>query len=644
MKKIIWVERLGAADLTMLFIETLFSRAFVRYDENRVSGSAGRFLRALQERGVCKNFHAAKLSLQKKDAEGFAANYSMENDMDNCITAFCSTYLGGESDRFKNAARLYIASCLTYRATFVTMVEAEPDFRDRTVSNTLYIKRHPLNSIIIDYYRAKGYRVRESLSMYEHLMQCIKPCYRICMFALAKLSTAKVRTNISTPRDSVWVEYCHGSMPEFLFWRRSLDEKRFDIVCYLDRNDNAPLNEQVAAIEKDGFKWVDLHFLPLVKLAGIGARELADMCRAFFSTRSRIPLWLRAFKSDYRMWVLLYRPVFRRFKVRVLIQHQASLWIQEPQLEALEAEEGIMVGFQRASLLYYKYAFWSIPQHVFFVWGKMIYECIEKRGNVCRHVLPSGLCVVQKKGDRMTDGLKDGLKFIIAIFDSSVAYNIYQGEESLGEFYIRTMEMIEKNSDWGGIVKSKNMSISDIGRLPRGREIVDKMKKLMDQKRLVYPDASNSPLAASSRANLSVCYSLNSAGVIAGACGFRAVHWDCSGWLNNPFYKDRGQRFVFHTLDEVEKAVIEASKGDTSIGDFSGWKDRLNHFNDDKAHERIGQFIQDFMSDVAVTGNAGSSLTNAVRRYNSVNKVDQCFLKQENLWETEKCGVVGGVR
>lgn len=129
---------------------------------------------------------------------------------------------------------------------------------------------------------------------------------------------------------------------------------------------------------------------------------------------------------------------------------------------------------------------------------------------------------------------------------------------------------------------------------------------------------------------------MNSAGIVAGIHGCRAIHWDCSSWLKHPFYKNPTQKFLYTSLDEFKKAIIDASNGDQTIGDFSAWRQKLNHFDDFKASERVGGFIQSFMDDVIKTDEAKQSLDFAVEKYIKVNNVGVDFFEDSsNMWDDE---------
>jgi len=309
-------------------------------------------------------------------------------------------------------------------------------------------------------------------------------------------------------------------------------------------------------------------------------------------------------------------------------------WVQEPQRRAIEDAGGIMLGYHWSNFIFSKQNGISFPQHVYFVWGKMMYECLYKRGNLSRYVLPAGLWFGRKVEDTSTIPMKDDLRFIIAIFDSSVAYNKHQSGDSLARFYLRIIKVLNENPQWGGIIKSKNWSrVNDLESLPCGKEIITKAASLIEQKRLGFFNNRISPVTAAARADISVCYGLNSAGIISGIYGHRAIHWDLSGWLHYPMYKDLAQKVVFQDLEEMAQALIRVSEGDTEIGDFSKWKKSYSYFDDFNGRSRIDDFIQSFMEDIFVSNDWAKSLDRVATAYIKKNNIKDSFFEKDNLWE-----------
>lgn len=633
--RIIWVESLDVFNFIWLFMETFFSGASVRYDEKNISGVVARLINILQRLRLCKNFYMAKLTLDKKDAAGFALTYRKENDFDICLNKFCQRYIPTETEHFKSAVKLYIFLYLNHSITFVTMVVGNDEFKQSGRVNVIYITKHPLNSVIKGHYKEKGYLIKESGLSFGYMKYFLRPCYRLFAFAMHKFLPKRVRTNIPDPKPSVWIEYYHHSIG-FPFYHNDIDRKKFDIVCYLDRNDGVPLRDEIKAIEGMHLKWVDLRSGSLDRLSDISAGQLWDMSCAFFWGHSGLPPWFRVFQFEFRMHYLLYKAVFNRFKVKVLFQHQDWSWVLEPQMRALEDAGGIMLGYHWSNCIFYKQAGFFVPQHAYFVWGKVMYEYLQKRGNIARYVLPAGIWFGLSSADTGTIRMRSDLKFIMAIFDSGVAYNIHQSEETLDKFYLKILEMLEENPGWGGIIKSRIWSrIDDLEFLPHGKEIVSKATLLIEEKRLVFLNRKVSPVTAAAHANISVCYGLNSAGIISGIYGHRVIHCDSSGWLHYSIYKDPSQKVIFKNLEEMALALGRASAGDTEVGDFSKWKKDYNYFGDFNGKARMGDFIRVFMEDVVVSSDPIKSLDLVAGCYMKKNNIGDAFFKEDGLWEDE---------
>ena len=158
------------------------------------------------------------------------------------------------------------------------------------------------------------------------------------------------------------------------------------------------------------------------------------------------------------------------------------------------------------------------------------------------------------------------------------------------------------------------------------------MKNLIDKKRLVFLEPSVSPVTASSYADLSVCATIQSAGILAAGFNNKVIHHDFAGFLMFPIYKESEQEILYPSLDDLEKAIFRVSEGDQSIGAFSKWQQRFNYFNDFKAPERVGHFIQNYMDNVLKTGDVMSSLDLTVKRYIHDNKIKGDFFAIKDLW------------
>jgi hypothetical protein len=324
--------------------------------------------------------------------------------------------------------------------------------------------------------------------------------------------------------------------------------------------------------------------------------------------------------------------------VRILIQHQEAFWRQEAQAVAIERAGGIMVGYHWSIYTSYLLPTHFFPQHVYFVWGKYMSELLMKKESACRYVLPSGITIVPNGRilERKDIFAKDA-DFVISVFDDSAGDKLFNSPGSLSEFYMRVLKIVESNPGIGCIIKSKQPIEQSLPSVPSGREILDKIGKLKAEGRLAVLDHSVSPLVAASCSDLCVGYGINSACAIAAVVGNCAsINWGCSGLRKHPFYKYDKDKIVFDTLDKIEEAVIRASRGDRTVGDYGYLKKQVNYFEDLSAVSRITGFMETYMkARGAEAGDPQRLLEFAAKKYLDDNKIGEDYFRKDDIWEDE---------
>lgn len=632
-KKIIWIEKFGFFEILIFVTYTFFSNLIVRYDADKTSRLSKIFLNFLNSFHLCKNFSPVKIFISASIRE------QMLNNLHTWGERFCIEYISDKPKSFKNMTKNFLSVLLKDRAGFMTIVEREIDYGKKVnkehQEHIIYLQRHPVNAIIIPFYSEKGLKIKETLKFNESIKYHILPFYRIAHLLVGKIINQKVKSNIKKIISSIWIEYAHKDVVDFSFWRDVVNTEGFDIVYYLDRPDTPPIKDIMDTIESKKMKWIDVHTFSLIKIvsSNFNWMFLRELLSELF-TKFNQPLWFRIFMLEYNFWYFFYRSIFEYFKVKILIQHQNNSWKQEVQARAIEDAGGIMMGLHWSNYQDNGTPLRLYPYHIFFVWGKLISDLIQ-RHHTSKYILPLGCWILHDNKIAQTITFSNKVSFVISIFDSSVAYNFDQTPDTLYLFYLRILQLLEDNPSWGMIVKSKNWNLKGFYSLPNGEDIVKRLELLINKKRAIVLDPVVSPTTASTLSNLAVCYGLNSAGIIAGIYGCRTIHWDCSGWLKHPFYKDPTQKFIYQSLKELEEAIISASKGDKSIGDFSKWRQKFNYFDDLNAPERVGRFIQDFMDEVIRTDDGKHSMDFAVKKYIEENGIKDDFFKMDNLWENE---------
>lgn len=621
--RVVWVERLGLVEMCILGVRGIFSNLEVRYSHHNITGPAGFVLSILKHLRFSPIFLAIILPTDKRSPSGETLKYKVDDNLRECAERFSKEYVGEEPENLRNMRSCYISSILHSRVAFATSVEEGATvFSGQTgLKHEIWFTSHPLNKMLVTFYKEKGILLRESFYYKEYIKFFMIPPKYMFAILLSKMPIIRVKSNLKRVLPSIWVEHTHNDVVDFTFWAGEVKTDNFDIVCYLDRSDTPASAEITGEIESRGFKWIDAHLISMARYIPLSPAAIINLLRPLFQ-KGKYPEWFRVFSFENAFWTLYYKSIYDRFRVKVLIQHQDSSWKQELQARAIESAGGIMVGLHWSNYPSIMTPSHLFPFHVFFAWGKLIHDFVQGGTNTCNYILPSGywLLAGDRKGSEVKiKELSADLNFIIAVFDSSVSDSIHQTPKTLSLFYTRILDMLENNMSLGAIVKSKNWGLDDLRFLECGGEIVSRLKLLVDKKRVIVLNKTASPAEAAVGADLSVCYGLNTAGIVAGIHSARMICWDCSGWTQHPFYEDHNQKFIYKTIEELEGAVIKASEGDNSIGDFSSWNQKFNYFNDFEAPRRVGQFIQTFMDEVVKTDDGSKSLDYAVKTYKKEN-------------------------
>lgn len=640
-KKIIWVEKLCFWDAGILIVRSFFTKFTVYYNTNNekpISAAAEYMIKYAGMLTHRLDFSPVDLSLQKSGDNSSTLVYQTYENLNLCLEQFCKRRLQDETESFKNMVKCYLSFFLYKRVAFITMVKEEIDSSEilKTQKHTLFFRSHPLNGAFLSFFVNEKFGIKEYPGWVESAKYRLLPLYYFMLVLISKLTfKKKIRSNISSIKPAVWVEYGRPLPVNLAFWLPEVKDKadcnNFDIVYYLDRRDDKAMPmETTNLIESRGLKWIDAHNLSLAKMTSFNSSILKKMLMELWSD---LPGWYRVFRLQYAFWFFVYTSIFEQFRVKILIQYQEVCWRQEVQTRAIEAVKGITLGYHWSHYQCNVTPTHLFPYHVYFVWGKLIHSCLRQGGNIHNFILPCGVWTNARGDIEGKNKFPDTINFVILVLDSSVLYSDYQTPDSLSDFYLRIIRLLENHHSWGAIIKSKMWDINGFSCLPSGNEIVRRLQLLLKQGRVIVLNPSVSIVSAAHHADLTVCYGLNSAGIICATYGYKTIHWDCTGWLRHQFYKDQNQQFIYSDLDTLEKAILDVSQGRKElIGDFSAWSGQFNYFGDFKAPQRVGRFIKQFMSEIMRTEDLKQSLDSTVKIYLQENKVGDDFFA-----EMEKC-------
>lgn len=640
--KNIWVQRLTVPCLLLLSLKSRLTDVKIYYDINQTSRFALLLTYLLRSIKFGLNIVPIDFRFGELDENGEPLSYAYLQELNQCSELFIEKYLLGESVWTRKLTQVYLAVNLSQRIKFIQMARHKI-FQLKSENNFIVIQSDALFCLIQNYYHGKDLKVMPGSFSILNLKEIARLSYWFFFACLSFFRLPVKAHNIRLVRPSVWIEYepdlwvkdengyvLENISNSHFFWRDYYDPKKFEVVFYFDRLDVSVLSES-KLVENAGYKWID--FNRPFRLIRLSLKDIRKVFMSLSYLRSIKPFWLASFIADSHIRGIVYTAVYKYFKVKVLIEHQDSVWMPYIQARAIEMAGGIMMGFHWSNHHFYKAAYRAFPQHIFFVWGKIMYENMIKAGNLCRHILPCGIWFSsQPKKNSQLEALIKKASFTLAVFDSSVEYDSITNIRHLEKFYDSVINLIEQNEGFFAVIKSKKYSIAS---MPITETLRVRMKSLLEQNRIFFLKSYTSPADAFARANAAVCLNINSAGIISAAKGCRAIHWDCCGLKRYFLYNDKTQKIIYSSFDAFNNAIKSAADGNPEVGDFSHWRERFDFFSDDFAPKRVGKFIQDFMERVCINDNIFACLNRAAESYRFDNNVGNDFYANEEIWNKE---------
>ncbi len=637
-KKVIWVEKINILHVLFFIVENLYRNIEIRYDKHQISRFMQKIIKLLKKTGLPPKFLPAVLSLEQKDEKGYALEYHKQDDLLNSLDLFCDANIPKEPKWMRYMTRCYLTDNLYSRIDFIIKVKKQMS-QMKNCEHEIFVVNNFANYIIINYFKEKGIKIRQFTPIISYLRIFMIPPYFIIRTLLFQIFPKKIIGNIkqNDAKPSVWFEYVGRSA----MWDRlsktfgtSNINKDYKFVYYLDRSDTSINCETIDYLENLNLSWLDLHHF---RHAFLTTRDIIYILHPFTIRKNYRHIWLIFFLVRFKFYYRLYLNLFRRFNVKIIIQHREASWIQEAQAQAIKSAGGMMIGLHWSNFQTYKTPSHLTPQHVFFSWGKAHYEFLQKKGSTCEYMLPCGIWISENYSisNSLLKKLSKNVKFIMCILDSDFKYNIWQTAETFSQFYIAVIELLEENPQFAAIIKSKHSNLIDVlTNISGGDNIASKIKYFINKKRIIILDPRHfDPVIAAIHADLSICYGINSAGIISGLYDCNVIHWDCAGLLEFPIYKDKDQKIIFSSTNEIKNAVKKSAKGDKSIGDFSKWRKKINYFDDFRGKERMVQFIDFFMGEIIKTHGREHSLRFAVKKYMDENRIPDDIYGAQEWWK-----------
>jgi len=202
---------------------------------------------------------------------------------------------------------------------------------------------------------------------------------------------------------------------------------------------------------------------------------------------------------------------------------------------------------------------------------------------------------------------------VINILDSTYGPNSQISFSSMTYFYKKILGKIYVNKKWGAVIKSKGKAFEKI---IQNKEINDYVNLLKDENRLLILPSKLKVSTSANISDISVCYGINSAGVLAALSGSKSIYWDLPKATEHPlYYLEKKDSLIFDSIDEIVQALEKFISGDKKIGNHDDCLYLFDSFRDDQGRKRAGQIMSRLFSNLKNDLNFQENLNQIKKEY-----------------------------
>jgi len=335
-----------------------------------------------------------------------------------------------------------------------------------------------------------------------------------------------------------------------------------------------------------------------------------------------IDIWLTQIK--YIFLIKCFREVFKKYKCKIIHQHQ-EFWPNTLAMAlALRMEKGVFVwnhwSVDHFPVSYFNWGFADI----IFSWGDYNDGYFNCHDFSYKYLFQTGLIAAdgnfnstKDKEKKLRQELSSDLKLIVNLLDSTYGPSCQNSFDSMIYFYKEILSKIYDNKKWGAVIKSKGKAFEKI---IQNKEIDYYVNLLKDENRLIILPSKFKVSTSANISDISVCYGINSAGVLAALSGSKSIYWDLPKAIEHPlYYLAKKDSLIFNSIDEIVQALERFISGDKKIGNHDDCLDLFDSFRDDQGKKRAGQIMSRLFLD----------LKNDLNFQESLNKIKKEY---ENKW------------
>jgi hypothetical protein len=392
-----------------------------------------------------------------------------------------------------------------------------------------------------------------------------------------------------------------------LFWFESSEIDPKDLVLYFDRADLKINRKLTKEIDDRRMRSVNMthpviHVDHPFKLL-INTFKAVKWFKSF--SYQEVDIWLTQIK--YFFLINCFRETFRKYRCKIIHQHQ-EFWPNTLVMAlAIRMEKGVFV-WNHWSVDHFpvSYFHWGFADIVF-SWGKYNDGYFNCHDFSYKYLFQTGLIAgdgnlninnekEKEKEKKFSQRLSSDLNLVVNILDSTYGITNQNSFYSMIYFYKEILSKIYNHKSWGATIKSKGKAFEKI---IYNKEIAYYVNLLKNENRLVILPSDLKVSTSANISDISVCYGINSAGVIAALSGSKSIYWDLPGTLEHPlYYLEKKDSLIFSTIDEIVQALEKFVLGNQKIGDHDDCLSLFDTFRDDQGQKRVGKIMSRLFSDL----------------------------------------------
>ena len=620
----VWVEHLNVLKLLWLLLRYSMQDIVLFYcSATTLSQSIIDFLCKLNLKSIHIRREDVQLGVQDKN--GRALRYYVEHQTSFLASTLFqekrkqTDWLPAEYEKYSDEwIRILKSHCMmSFKKTLVYICGVEHKYSNNEIKTegvkkvVIYVNHSVMGSHIRDSYKFTD-RFPFEMKLFFHWRYNLLyfPVPGIIASVLLRTFVSSIKSKplskmapVAAEKGCIWEEYFTNIFSTYpgagqLYWftKNVLDGER--VVLYCDRNDS-PCDEKARVeIESRGFGWIDFSYpwrnvRHPVKLT---LKCMINCLKAFPKSWSEFDVWRWTSLISFSALLECYRAIYRTNKVRAIHQHQE--WGPATILKALalRMEDGIMI-WNHWSVDHYPVAYFDCGlADLVLSWGQLNDGYFNAHDFSYKYLIQTGMIAgdgfdasVLRKANETRALFSHSVNFVISLFDSSHSSKMENATATMLYFYKNILAAILLRRGWGVVVKPKGPHFD---RLPKKEAVHGVIKELVKQGRCILMNGDEKVSVAAYVGDVSVCYSINSAGILAALCGKQVLHFDLSGCLEHPLsYLGGEDTVVFRSFEKLLHALEAIEKGNGFYGDHSERLHLFDAFQDGRGSERAGEVI-----------------------------------------------------